>query len=62
MGKAFEKQIKTILEDQEQKQVDALENLKPKEETKPTENKSNNQQKAKIIFNKIIQERKKNDE
>ena len=28
MGKAFEKQIKTI-EDQEQKQTDALENLKP---------------------------------
>ena len=29
MGKAFEKQIKTI-EDQGKKQVDALENLKPK--------------------------------
>ena len=33
MGKAFEKQIKTI-EDQGKKQVDALENLKPKEQTK----------------------------
>ena len=33
LGKAFEKQIKTI-EDQGKKQVDALENLKPKEETK----------------------------
>ena len=58
MGKAFEKQIKTI-EDQGKKQVDALENLKPKEETKPTEDKSNKQQKAKIIFNKLIEERKK---
>ena len=58
MGKAFEKQIKTI-EDQGQKQVDALENLKPKEETKSTEDKSNNQQKTKIIFNTLIEERKK---
>ena len=33
LGKAFEKQIKTI-EDQGKKQVDALENLKPKEQTK----------------------------
>ena len=31
LGKAFEKQIKTI-EDQGQKQVEALENLKPKEQ------------------------------
>ena len=58
LGKAFEKQIKTI-EDQEQKQVDVLETLKPEEETKSTENKSNNQQKAKVIFNKLIEERKK---
>ena len=36
LGKAFEKQIKTI-EDQGKKQVDALENLKPKEETKSIE-------------------------
>ena len=49
MGKAFEKQIKTI-EDQGKKQVDALENLKPKEQTKPIENKSNNQSKAATIF------------
>ena len=34
LGKAFEKQIKTI-EDQGQKQVDALKDLKPKEQTKP---------------------------
>ena len=33
MGKAFEKQIKTI-EDKGQKQIDALESLKPKEQTK----------------------------
>ena len=33
LGKAFNKQIKTI-EDQGKKQVDALENLKLKEETK----------------------------
>ena len=48
--KAFEKQIKTI-EDQGKKQVDALENSKLKEETKPIEDKSNNQSKATIIFN-----------
>ena len=57
LGKAFEKQIKTI-EDQGQKQVDALENLKPKEETKSIKDKSNNQSKAAIIFNKLINERK----
>ena len=57
MGKAFEKQIKTI-EDQGQKQVDALENLKPKEETKPIENKSNNKSKAAIIFDSLINKRK----
>ena len=55
MGKAFEKQIKTI-EDQGKKQVDALENLKPKEETKPTEDKSNNKSEATIIFNELINE------
>ena len=58
MGKAFEKQIKTI-EDQGKKQVDALENLKPKEETKPIEDKSNNQSKATIIFNDLINKRRK---
>ena len=36
LGKAFEKQMKTI-EDQGKKQVDALENLRLKEETKPIE-------------------------
>ena len=57
LGKAFEKQMKTI-EDQGKKQVDALENLKPKEETKPIEDKSNNQSKATIIFNELINKRK----
>ena len=33
LGKAFEKQIKTI-EDQGEKQIDALKDLKPKEQTK----------------------------
>ena len=58
MGKAFEKQIKTT-EDQGQKQVAALESLKPEEQTKLIENKSNNQSKATIIFNDFINTRKK---
>ena len=53
LGKAFEKQIKTI-EDQDKKHVDALESLKPKEQTKPIEYKSNNRSKAAIIFNDLI--------
>ena len=58
MQKAFEKQIK-VLEDQSKKQVDALENLKPKEQTKPIEDKSNNRPKAAIIFDDLINKRKK---
>ena len=58
LGKAFEKQIKTT-EDQEKKQVDALEKLKPNEQTKPIEGKSNNQSKAAIIFSDLISKRKK---
>ena len=57
MGKAFEKQIKTI-DDQGKKQVDALENLKLKEEAKLIEDKSNNQSRATIIFNDLINKRK----
>ena len=57
LGKAFKKQIKTI-EDQRKKHVDALENLKPKEQTKPIEGKSNNQSKAAIIFSDLISKRK----
>ena len=53
MGKAFEKQIKTI-EGQGKKQVHALENLKLKDETKPIEDKPNNHSRAKIIFNELI--------
>ena len=41
MGKAFEKQIKTI-EDQGKKQTDALKDLKLKQQTKATEDKSDN--------------------
>ena len=51
MEKAFEKQIETI-EDQGQKQVEALKDLKP------IENKSNNQSKAAIKFNDLICKRK----
>ena len=59
MGKASEKQIKTI-EGQGEKQVDALKILKPKENARPTEDESNNQSKAEIIFNELINKRKKN--
>ena len=57
LGKAFDKQIKTI-EDQGKKQVDALEKLKPKEEIKSIEDKRNNQSRAAIIFNELINKRK----
>ena len=58
LGKAFQKQIKTT-EDQGLKQVDALQKLKSKEETRPIEDKSNNKSKATIIFNGLINKRKK---
>ena len=58
LGKALEKQIKTI-EDQGKKQVDVLQNLKPNEQIKSIEDKSNNQSKATIIFNDLINKRKK---
>ena len=58
MGKAFEKQIRTI-ENQGKKQVDTLDNLKPNKQTKPIEDKSNNQSKASIIFDDLINKRKK---
>ena len=57
LGKAFEKQIKTI-EDQGKKQVDALESLKPKEQKRPIDNKSNNQPKATAIYNELINKTK----
>ena len=56
MGTAFEKQIKTI-EDQGKKQVEALKDLKPKEQIKATEgklNNKNNQSIAANIFNDLI--------
>ena len=58
LGKAFEKQIKTI-EDQGKEQVDALEKLKPKEQTILIEDKYTNHSKATIIFNDLINKRKK---
>ena len=42
----------------EKKQVDALEKLKQKEEARPTEDKPNNQSRAAIIFNVLINKRK----
>ena len=56
LEKAFEKQIKTT-EDQGEKQVKALKNLKAKEQTKAIEDESNNQQRASIIFKDLIKER-----
>ena len=58
LGKTFEKQVKAI-EDQGQKQEDALKNLKPKEQTKPIEGKYNNQSNTTIIFNDLFSKRKK---
>ena len=52
LGKAFEKQIKTI-EDQEEKQIEALKDLKLKEQTKAIEGKSNNQSIATNTFNDL---------
>ena len=58
LGQAFEKQIK-IVEDHGQKQVNTLESLKPEEQKKPTEDKSNNQPKAESIFDDLTNKRKK---
>ena len=46
-----------MIEDQEEKQVEALKDLKPKEQTKAIEGQSSSQWKAKIIFNDLIKER-----
>ena len=59
LGKAFEKQIKTI-EDQGEKQIDALKDSKPKEQTKAIEDKPNNQSKNTIIFNELINKKNNN--
>ena len=53
------KNKKKTIQDQGEKQVEALKNLKPKEQTKSIEYKSNNQSKAAIIFNDLINKRKK---
>ena len=57
LGKTFDKQIKAI-EGQGKKQFDTLEKLRPKEETKPIEDKPNNQSRAATIFNELISKRK----
>ena len=58
MGKAFEKQIKTT-EDQGEKQFKALENLTSKEQTKPTEDKSNNRSKVTANLMNLLTKEKK---
>ena len=57
MGKAFEKQIKTI-EDQGQKQVKTLKSLKPKEQTKAITYKSDDDNTP--ISKEIYHNREKN--
>ena len=56
LGKAFENQIKKI-EDQGQKQVEALKDLKPGEQTKTIKNKP--EERAAIIFTDLINKIKK---
>ena len=58
MGKAFEKQLESI-EDQGQKQVQALEDLKLKEQTKAINDKSddNNTSISKEIYDELLEER-----
>ena len=59
MGKVFEKQIKTI-EDQGEKQTDALKDLKLKEQTKAITYKSGDDEKTSIskeIYDEILEER-----
>ena len=60
LGKAFEKQIKTI-EDQGEKKIDALKDLKPKEQTKSITYKSDDDNDktstSKKIYDEILEER-----
>ena len=61
LEKAFEKQIRTI-EDQGKKQIEALKDLKPEEQTEAIKyepKEKNNQSIATIIFNDLINKRKK---
>ena len=50
MGTAFEKQIKKV-EDQREKQVEALKDLKPNRKTKLTDNESDNKLDFKYVGN-----------
>ena len=57
LGKALEKQIKTI-EDQGQKQVEALENLKPKEQNAIADKSDDDESLTqKEVYNKIFDEK-----
>ena len=57
LGKTFEKQIKTI-EDQGKKQVEALKDLKPEEQTIAIENESNGKLLIqKEIYDKLLDDR-----
>ena len=57
LGKAFEKQTKTI-KDQGQKQVEALKDLKPKKQTKAIEGKSDNKFSIqKETYNRLLNKR-----
>ena len=47
-----------FIKDQGKKQVDDLQSLKAKEQTKPIEDKSNNWSKASVIFDDLINKRK----
>ena len=57
LGKSFEKQIKEI-EHQGKKHIDALEKLEPKEETKAIGDKPNNQSRAAITCNDLLNKEK----
>ena len=56
LGRAFEKQIKTT-EDKGQKQIDDLESLKPKEQTKAITYDDESLQQKEGSYNKIFDEK-----
>ena len=56
LGRAFEKQIKTT-EDKGQKQIDGLESLKPKEQTKAITYDDESLQQKEGRYNKIFDEK-----
>ena len=58
MGNTFEKKKQKTIEDQGQKQVKALENLKLKEQTKTIEDKSDDKPlMQEKFFNRLLEER-----